>query len=176
MVVFTTKVSKSKLAVVLLIAAVLLALLIFLSVRSTGAQETTDGGISTKGATNEDRVACLEALGWEVSQEALTSQEVRIPTEWTEVYERYNALQLSQGFDLSKYAGKTVKRYVYAINNHPNTDAQVVATLLVYKDQIIGGDIMSTEANGFMHGLAMPESTSVEPEADSSITPTQEES
>lgn len=159
MVILTAKVSRGKLAVGVLIALAALALVIFLCLQSGGGTAAAEDGtvISTQGATNADRVACLQALGWEVSDQALTSQEVRIPEQWNEVYERYNELQLSQGFDLSKYAGKTVKRYVYAIENHPDTDGQVVATLLVYKDRIIGGDITSTAADGFMHSLLMPE-------------------
>lgn len=158
MVVLTTKVSRGKLAMVVCIALILLVLVLVISARSAEGQTVgTDPAILTAGATNDDRIACLEALGWEVSAEALTSQEVRIPEEWNEVFERYNTIQQSQGFDLTPYAGKTVKRYVYAVNNYPGADGQVVATLLVYKDRIIGGDITSTQADGFLHGLAMPE-------------------
>jgi hypothetical protein len=171
MLIYTAKVSKSKLAVVLLIAAALLGLVLCLAAQSSGSADG-DSAIATQGATNEDRVACLEALGWTVSPEPLTSQEVKIPTEWTEVYSRYNDIQLSQGFDLEKYAGKTVKRYVYAVTNYPDTDGQVIATLLVYKDRIIGGDISSTAQDGFLHGLTLP-TTDSDSTAEPSPTPTE---
>ena len=79
--------------------------------------------------------------------------QVRIPEEPSEVFQSYNQLQKSQGFDLSQYAGKTVMRYVYKINNFPDATEPVYATLLVHKNQIIGGDITDTAANGAMQGF-----------------------
>ncbi|MFR8333172.1 MAG: DUF4830 domain-containing protein [Oscillospiraceae bacterium] len=84
------------------------------------------------------------------------NQQVRIPSEVTDVYDRYNALQMSQGFNLTDYAGKTATRYVYEIKNYPNASDPVYATLLVYRDQVIGADITDTSANGVVQGLEMP--------------------
>ena len=86
------------------------------------------------------------------------STHTHIPQESTEVYERYNALQKSQGYDLSKFAGKTVMRYVYKINNYPNSTEPVYATLLIYKNQVIGGDITDTAAKGVIQGFQMQKS------------------
>ena len=44
-------------------------------------------------------------------------------------------------------------RYVYKINNFPDATEPVYATLLVHKNQIIGGDITDTAANGAMQGF-----------------------
>ena len=85
----------------------------------------------------------------------MESGQVRIPTETTEVYSRYNALQKSQGYDLTAYAGKTVMRYVYEIKNYPGATEPVYATVLVYKNQVIGGDVTDTGANGIMQGFKM---------------------
>ena len=84
---------------------------------------------------------------------------MKIPEEQTPVYSRYNDLQKSQGYDLSQYAGKTVMRYVYEVNNSPDAEQPVYATLLVYKNQIIGGDITNTAAKGAVQGLKKPSST-----------------
>ena len=65
---------------------------------------------------------------------------------------------LTDGYDLSKYAGKTVMRYVYKITNYPGATDPVYATLLVYKNQIIGGDITNTAAKGVVQGFQKPES------------------
>ena len=73
------------------------------------------------------------------------------------MYQRYNALQISQGFDLTQYAGKTVTRYVYTVENYPDAQEPVYATLLVYQDQVIGGDVTDTSAGGVVQGLQMPE-------------------
>ena len=64
-----------------------------------------------------------------------------------------NELQKSAGYDLSQYAGKTVMRYVYKVNNFPGATEPVYATLLVYKNQVIGGDITNTAASGTMQAL-----------------------
>ena len=98
----------------------------------------------------------LASYGWEVAQEPVQTQEVRIPTEPSEVFERYNDLQVSQGFDLHNYAGKSVKRYVYQISNYPDTEDTYYATLLVYKNAVIGGDVSSSAQGGGMHSLCMP--------------------
>ena len=84
------------------------------------------------------------------------TQEVRIPTEPSEVFERYNDLQISQGFDLHEYSGKSVKRYVYEITNYPNSEDTYYATLLIYKNAVIGGDVCSSAQGGTMHSLNMP--------------------
>ena len=94
----------------------------------------------------------------------------------SEVYSRYNALQKSQGYDLSQYAGKTVMRYVYKINNFPNATEPVYATLLVYKDQIIGGDVTDTSAKGIVQGIKKSDTQQMlptEPTAPTEITVTE---
>ena len=95
---------------------------------------------------------------------------MRIPQEGNEVFDRYNALQKSQGYDLSPYAGKTVMRYVYKIQNYPGATEPVYATLLIFKDQVIGGDVTDTSAKGVIRGFQMPENTPA-PTVPQSTTP-----
>ena len=54
------------------------------------------------------------------------------------------------------YAGKTVKRYVYAVTNYPDGAQDWYATVLVQGGEVIGGDVSSTRQGGKMHGFAMP--------------------
>ena len=103
-------------------------------------------------------LAFLQEFGWEVNASPVQSGEVRIPETPTQAYERYNALQKSQGYDLTKYAGQTVMRYVYKVTNYPGATDPVYATLLVHKDAVIGGDITDTSAKGKIHGFQMPQS------------------
>jgi hypothetical protein len=107
-------------------------------------------------STNEGRVEFLKSFGWEVAASPVESSQVRIPRETTEVFDRYNKLQQSQGYDLSQYAGKNVMRFVYKITNYPGATEPVYATLLVYKNQVIGGDITDTAAKGQIRGFKMP--------------------
>ena len=44
-------------------------------------------------------------------------------------------------------------RYVYKVNNYPDAVDPVYATVLVYKNQVIGGDITDTSAGGKVQGF-----------------------
>jgi hypothetical protein len=105
---------------------------------------------------NDARVQFLKNFGWEVAQSPVESGQVRIPEKSTAVYDRYNALQKTQGYDLSQYAGKIVMRYVYKITNFPGATDPVYATLLVYKNEVIGGDVTDTCPNGQVRTFKMP--------------------
>lgn len=106
---------------------------------------------------NEDRIAYLEQLGWTVSAEPIAVEELLIPETFDASYEEYLALQAEQGFDLTAYCGKRVKRYTYEITNYPTGESGVQAALLVYKNNVIGGEVLSASPDGFLHGLAMPD-------------------
>ena len=84
-------------------------------------------------------------------------QLMSIRSDWTRSLLNYNEnFYLSQGYDLTPYAGKTVMRYVYRITNYPGATEPVYATLLVYRNEIIGGDVTDTAAKGIIHGFKMP--------------------
>ena len=53
-------------------------------------------------------------------------------------------------------------RYVYKVNNFPGATEPVYATLLIYKNQVIGGDITNTAADGTMQALTKAEQKSAE--------------
>ena len=144
----TAKVDLKKIALVLgaIVAVILAAVLIF---GGGGETQTTAAPAVTN---NDARVGFLKGFGWEVANSPAESSQVRIPETTSEVFDRYNELQKSQGYDLSRYAGKNVMRYVYEITNYPSDD-RVLAQLFIYSDLLIGGDIHSVNAEGFMHGL-----------------------
>jgi len=156
MLVMTAKVDKKKLAIIIAAAVVLIAGVILLF--SGGSGESTSA-VSPNVSSNDARVAFLKSFGWDVTTSPTQSSQVKIPQSSSEVFDRYNALQKSQGFDLTDYSGKTVMRYVYKINNYPGATDPVYATLLVYKNQIIGGDVTDTAPKGVIRGFKMPENT-----------------
>ena len=161
MMVMTAKVDMKKILLILAaIAALILALILLM-----GEQEAAQTSAPAEGS-NDSRVQFLKDFGWDVTTSPTQSGRVKIPEDTTEVFDRYNTLQKSQGYDLSRYAGKTVMRYVYRVNNYPGATEPVYATLLVHKNQIIGGDITDTTAGGhirpFKQPAAIPETTAVE--------------
>ena len=151
MLVMTAKVDKRKIALIFAAVVVGIAALAML-LRGGDSEPTASGGVTD----NEGRVAFLESFGWEVKTSPVESSQVKIPKEASQVFDRYNAHQKSGGYDLSQYAGKTVMRYVYQINNYPGATEPVYATLLIYKDQVIGGDVTDTSAKGKIQGFEMP--------------------
>ena len=152
MMILTAKVDFKKIMVVLLsLAAVLLALILIFGGKSQGAAAATSAVTA-----NDDRVKFLESFGWQVTPTPKEATQVRIPEESGEMFRRYNALQKGQGYDLSKFSGKKVMRYVYEITNYPGATEPVYATVLVYKDKVIGGDVTDTAAKGKIRGFQMP--------------------
>lgn len=163
MMVMTAKVNKKKIALVLAaVAAVVVGLILLLG--GNDSQPTSAGSVTS----NDDRVKFLTDFGWDVAASPTESGQVRIPDKSGEVFDRYNALQKSQGYDLSAYAGKNVMRYVYKVNNYPGATEPVYATLLVFKNQVIGGDVTNTAAKGSIQGFRMPAGTASQ---DSVTTP-----
>ena len=167
MMVMTTKVDIKKVVIILAVAAAAILGLILLF-GGSDAQATSATPISS----NDARIKFLTDFGWDVTTSPVESGQVRIPEQTTEVYDRYNDLQKNQGYDLTQYAGKNVMRYVYKVNNYPGATEPVYATILVYKNQIIGGDITNTAVHGKVHGFKMPKMT--EPTTPETTAPPQQ--
>ena len=152
MMVMTAKVNLKKVLIILGVIAALIVgcILIF------GGNEA-DEPAATNVADNDSRIAFLHSFGWQVSTSPVSSGQVKIPDTQSAVYQRYNELQKSQGYDLTKYAGQTVMRYVYKITNYPGATDPVYATVLVFQGQIIGGDVTDTAAKGVVQTFKFPE-------------------
>lgn len=107
--------------------------------------------------TEQDRLDYLEHFGWQVSPDPTSVEELMMPEEFDQRYQEYLLLQSGQGFDLTQYTGKRVKRYTYQILNYPTGETGVSLHLLVYKHTVIGGEVLSPTLDGFLHGLSMPQ-------------------
>lgn len=152
MISFTAKITKARFFTA--IAVILIPLLIFSAVYISRAAENKKQ-VVLAGATAEQRAAFLKQYGWEIDSSDETVKDTVIPNVFDNVYEAYNSIQVSQGFDLSEYKGKAVKLYNIKVNNYPKNSEYVYATLIVLDGVVIGGDIHSTELNGFMHGFEL---------------------
>lgn len=106
--------------------------------------------------TNEDRIAYLNSCGWQVSPDPTAVEELLIPAQMDDSYQEYLDLQHSQGFHLEKYAGKRVKRYTYTITNYPTGEDGIVVNLLIRRHTVVGGEVLSPQLDGFLHGLTRP--------------------
>lgn len=106
--------------------------------------------------TADDRLKFISDHGWIVDEEPVEVRQIAIPQEFDDVYSNYNEIQLSQGYDLTKYAGRSAKRWTYIIRNYPDVSENedyVRINLIVCDGKIIGGDVCSIKLDGFMHGF-----------------------
>ena len=158
MMMMTAKVNIKKILIGLIAAVALIIALI-----SALGGRNSDPAAATAMSDNDSRVQFLESQGWEVTTSPKEASQVKIPQEQSPVYSRYNDLQKSQGYDLSQYAGKTVMRYVYEVKNYPGAEQPVYATVLVHKNEIIGGDVTDTAARGQIRCFKMPEAAATMP-------------
>ena len=153
-------------AVLALVLAGALGVIHWLGDESVSASGQVDPKLSQV-KSNEDRIKFIQQYGWTVTEEPVEIEEVLIPNEFDDTYEQYNTIQKSQGFDLSRYKGKTAKRYSYAVTNYPNRQG-VLANLLVVDEKVVGGDLCSTEPNGVLHGFSLQDETQQETAAEQS--------
>ena len=155
MVIWTARFSKKAKAALLLIVLALVAALAFLLLSSHGEQTTPTITLTT----NEDRVAYLQSLGWEVNPEPVETLQFLLPEKLEEPYITYNELQAEQGFDLSVCCGKQVSRYTYTVTNYPGRAEGVQANLYVCEETVVAGDILCAGADGFQESLAFPQTS-----------------
>ena len=157
MFVFSLRANKKR-VILMAVLLVSIALGLFFT-RNSDLPVTDDSGISLKAADAEQRVAFLSQFGWEIEEDPVQVEEIVIPAEFDETYEKYNEIQLAQNMDLSAYAGKTAKKWTYTVKNYPGYETEnscIRANLIVFDGAVVGGDISSLEQGGFMQGFDFP--------------------
>lgn len=144
-------VRKRRLLLAALGALIALGLLLLLS----GCQEAEEPQVVRAG-NNQERVAYLERLGWQVTEEPLETLSLLLPEDLSGQAD-YARLQEELGLPFAQCGGKTVTRYTYTVLNYPELPQGVQLNLLLWGDQVIGGDVMSLGENGFQRSLVFPE-------------------
>ena len=154
MFIFTAKINRKKIGLAMAAGAVV-AVAAVAAVMWTARPASAAVAPKPKGVRSaEDRVTYLQEWGWQVHEAPTLVEELAMPEEFGEEYSQYLELQTAQGFDLSKYAGKRIKRYNFDILNYPSGATGTVAHLLMYKNTVIGGEVMG---DSFLHGLQVPQ-------------------
>ncbi|MBE7031072.1 MAG: DUF4830 domain-containing protein [Ruminococcaceae bacterium] len=105
------------------------------------------------GFTNRGRLDFIAQFGWEVDRAAVEKQTVRVPKQFTPVWEEYNTLQMRLGLDLRRYRGKRLTRHTYRLNNHPAEHEYARVNLYVHGNKIVAADVCSVRLNGFIHAI-----------------------
>ncbi len=157
MFIYTVKASKLK-----FFALLICSMAIILTVASVVPKEKDYDSVAVVSynysdiSTNEDRVQFLSTFGYDVNPTPIEVVSVTIPENFDGVYEKYNDLQRSQGLNLKRFSGVKAKRYTYSITNYEGDAENVVANVLIYNNNIIGGDICKTGSDPFLHGFELP--------------------
>lgn len=154
MFVFSFKASKVKLFCAVAVCAVIIgALLTFLpnvgSSLNVNKINASDDLNKIDVKSEKGRMEYLLALGYSVKKESVSEASEKLPKVFDAVTEKYNSLQRAQGFDLTKYSGKTLKGYTYEVTALPDStklaNDKYLATLIVYKNKVVGADLCCPE-------------------------------
>lgn len=156
MFIYSVKGSTIKFFGALTLALVALVLLVvFVPTYGETALPTTGQDINYTGVrSHEDRAAFLAQFGWQTAATPDVAEKVSIPAEFDAIFVTYNDMQKSQGLDLSRYRRKEVDHFRYEITNFEGAEGKVYANLLIYRGKVIGGDISSAAAGGFVYPFA----------------------
>lgn len=114
------------------------------------------GDLSDVGELTVDHCAAfLIDSGLDILSEPCEIVYTVIPESFDAVWESFNGIQIDQGFDLYDYRGCNVIRQTYAVINFDGVDSRgtVYADVFIFGDTIIGADIRSVRADGFMRGV-----------------------
>lgn len=84
------------------------------------------------------RISYLNLCGLDAENEV--QKDIKIPCEFSQVYQKYNEIQKQQGFDLSDYRGKSVRLFRY-------TAGDFTAELIVDEDDLIAGGAFDKDGN-----------------------------
>ena len=135
------------------IIALTVAILTGLIVSGSTVSAAADTEIDFSGVkTEQDRRDFIARCGITL-KEGEEKVEFVMPENFDRVMLGYNEIQKIQGLDLSKYSRKRVTRYTYEVESYPDYGGKVNATLLVYRNRVIGCDISSADPNGFVKPL-----------------------
>ena len=95
----------------------------------------------------------ITSFGPKIDVKQCKVDTIMVPYEFSEVYNSYNELQKSQGFDLERYKGTELTRYTYPVLNYPDSDKSVFVEVLTLDGRVVAADIYSTDSDGFMMPL-----------------------
>ena len=120
---------------------------------NASGEETVQTISYDKVKSAEDAAKFLSQFGWEVNLSDVEEKDVKLPASFDKIFTAYNELQMRQGLNLAKYKNKQITRYTFTVTNYPDAEGPVLASVLVYRGRVIGGDLCSADVTGFVTGF-----------------------
>lgn len=119
---------------------------------------------SMKIENTEGLDAFFKAYGMEMDLADTLVDKVKIPRKWDESFSAFNTVVKESGFDLEKYKGRTVEKWMVLCPGRSTGDQKAYGVVLVYKEQPVGAYLVQ-KPTGEVTGLAMaPEGAAISPE------------
>lgn len=104
---------------------------------------------------NKKNIEFISSYGWQTESEPIDTASITIPREFDAVYETYNTICQSSGFDLNGYKGARATRYSYKVLNHEESGSGLIrANVFVVKNNIVAADISSLKSGGFIQPIS----------------------
>ena len=123
--------------------------LILICIVFVSSKFTSSTAYAKEGSTNFERINFLNSINCKVKEEIVSQKAIVIPSEFSDVYTKYNELQKKAGFDLTTFKGSKATVYTYKIIKYKDIK-NAYANLIVCNGKIIGGDIYTTDLEGEM--------------------------
>lgn len=138
---------------VICVAAVIILVVLFQCGKNTPQENALS--VNNNASSIEELLVFISSFGWEVNPAPDEVREIIIPAEFDDVYKKYNEIQLSQGYDLTEYAGERAKSWTFSVVNYPGFENEeyIKINVLTHSGKVIGGDVCSVKLDGFMHGF-----------------------
>ena len=157
MFIYSMRATTIKLVGVICVAlTVLITLIAFVPTYDISGSTDADADVSynyDKVKSASDAATFLTQFGWTVDATPVEVKTVTVPAEFDKVFAAYNEIQKAQGLNLGKYKNKDVTRYTFRVTNYASYEGTVYANVLVYRSRVIGGDLCSADASGFVQGF-----------------------
>lgn len=103
---------------------------------------------------NKANLEFIQSYGWQTEKSPEDISNITIPEEFDEIYNAYNSIEASSGFDITPYKGVKAVRYSYKVLNHSSSDTGLIrANVFVLKNKIAAADICSLEIGGFIQPI-----------------------
>ena len=148
---FILSLKKKILFIILLILCLILSVF-FISKKAVPKPTTANcewGEYNLVVNNKDDIISFLSQFGFEVDKKNIICNDIKIPSVWNDTYTSYNEIQKKQGLDLTNYMGKDCQKYNLKITNYPDSSCDIIATVIIFQNRVIGGDISETIYNGF---------------------------
>ncbi len=127
---------------------------------ATLANNTTEAAATgTTAKSTEDMKAYLAGFGIEANIATANVTKVSVPKKWDNDFIAFNEVLVKSGFNLDKFKGKNVDKWVIEATNKSSEGKTAYAILLVRDDKIIGGYLMYQPS-----GEVMPLNSGDQPE------------